>query len=58
MGQKITFPIVADLNKEAATKFSLLMPGESKTKTRLFHLLSPSAPPAPAAALDRRREMA
>jgi peroxiredoxin (alkyl hydroperoxide reductase subunit C) len=33
MGQKITFPIIADLNKEVATKFGMLMPGESKTET-------------------------
>jgi peroxiredoxin (alkyl hydroperoxide reductase subunit C) len=33
MGQKITFPIIADLNKEVATKYGMLMPGESKTET-------------------------
>ena len=33
MGQKLTFPIIADLNKEVATKYGMLMPGESKTET-------------------------
>jgi peroxiredoxin (alkyl hydroperoxide reductase subunit C) len=33
LGQKITFPIIADLNKEVATKYGMLMPGESKTET-------------------------
>lgn len=33
MGQKITFPIIADLNKEVATMYGMLMPGESKTET-------------------------
>lgn len=30
---KIPFPIIADLNKEVATKFGMIMPGESKTET-------------------------
>jgi peroxiredoxin (alkyl hydroperoxide reductase subunit C) len=33
MGKKITFPIIADLNKEVATLYGMIMPGESKTET-------------------------
>ncbi len=33
MGVKIEFPIIADLNKEVATKYGMIMPGESKTET-------------------------
>ncbi|MBN1223764.1 MAG: peroxiredoxin [Candidatus Aminicenantes bacterium] len=33
MGQKLTFPIIADLNKEVASKYGMIMPGESKTET-------------------------
>jgi peroxiredoxin (alkyl hydroperoxide reductase subunit C) len=33
MGQKLTFPIIADLNKEVATKYGMVMPGESSTET-------------------------
>ena len=33
LGQKITFPVIADLNKEVATLDGMLMPGESKTET-------------------------
>jgi peroxiredoxin (alkyl hydroperoxide reductase subunit C) len=32
-GKKITFPIIADLNKEVATRYGMIMPGESKTET-------------------------
>jgi peroxiredoxin (alkyl hydroperoxide reductase subunit C) len=32
-GHKIPFPIIADLNKEVATLYGMLMPGESKTET-------------------------
>ena len=32
-GQKLTFPIIADLNKEVASKYGMIMPGESKTET-------------------------
>jgi peroxiredoxin (alkyl hydroperoxide reductase subunit C) len=32
-GQKITFPVIADLNKEVAMKYGMIMPGESKTET-------------------------
>jgi peroxiredoxin (alkyl hydroperoxide reductase subunit C) len=31
--QKITFPVIADLNKDIATKYGMIMPGESKTET-------------------------
>ena len=30
---KIAFPVIADLNKEVATKYGMVMPGESKTET-------------------------
>jgi peroxiredoxin (alkyl hydroperoxide reductase subunit C) len=33
LGQKIPFPVIADLNKEVATLYGMLMPGESKTET-------------------------
>ncbi len=33
MGVKIEFPIIADLNKDVATKYGMIMPGESKTET-------------------------
>jgi peroxiredoxin (alkyl hydroperoxide reductase subunit C) len=32
-GKKLTFPIIADLNKEVATLYGMIMPGESKTET-------------------------
>ncbi len=32
-GRKITFPIIADLNKDVATLYGMIMPGESKTET-------------------------
>ena len=32
-GVKVTFPIIADLNKDVATKFGMVMPGESDTAT-------------------------
>jgi peroxiredoxin (alkyl hydroperoxide reductase subunit C) len=32
-GVKIPFPVIADLNKEVASKYGMLMPGESKTET-------------------------
>ncbi len=32
-GVKITFPVIADLNKDVATKFGMVMPGESDTET-------------------------
>lgn len=33
MGVKIEFPIIADLDKAVATKYGMIMPGESKTET-------------------------
>lgn len=33
MGVKIDFPIIADLNKEVATLYGMINPGESKTET-------------------------
>ncbi len=33
MGVEIPFPIIADLNKEVATLYGMIMPGESKTET-------------------------
>ncbi len=33
LGQKITFPVIADLNKEVATLYGMIMPGESTTET-------------------------
>jgi peroxiredoxin (alkyl hydroperoxide reductase subunit C) len=33
MGVKITFPVIADLNKEVASLYGMIMPGESKTET-------------------------
>jgi len=32
-GIKIPFPVIADLNKDVAGKYGMLMPGESKTET-------------------------
>ncbi len=32
-GVSIPFPIIADLNKEVASKYGMIMPGESKTET-------------------------
>ena len=33
MGVKISFPVIADLNKEVASLYGMIMPGESKTET-------------------------
>lgn len=33
LGVKIPFPVIADLNKEVATAYGMVMPGESKTET-------------------------
>lgn len=33
LGQKITFPVIADLDRKVATLFGMVMPGESKTET-------------------------
>src|SRR5512136_2296917 len=31
MGVKITFPVIADLNKDVASLYGMVMPGESRT---------------------------
>jgi peroxiredoxin (alkyl hydroperoxide reductase subunit C) len=33
LGKKISFPVIADLGKEVAGKYGMIMPGESKTET-------------------------
>ncbi len=33
MGVKIEFPVIADLNKEVAMRYGMIMPGESKVET-------------------------
>ena len=33
LGKKIPFPVIADLNKDVAMKYGMVMPGESKTET-------------------------
>jgi peroxiredoxin (alkyl hydroperoxide reductase subunit C) len=33
LGQKISFPVIADLNKEVASLYGMVMPGESNTET-------------------------
>lgn len=33
MGVKITFPVIADLSKDVAGKYGMIMPGESSTET-------------------------
>ena len=33
LGQKISFPVIADLNKDVATLYGMIMPGESTTET-------------------------
>jgi peroxiredoxin (alkyl hydroperoxide reductase subunit C) len=43
-GVKIPFPVIADLNKEVATAYGMLMPGESKTETsRCVFIIDPKA---------------
>lgn len=42
-GVKITFPVIADLNKEVATLYGMVMPGESKTETsRCVFVIDPN----------------
>lgn len=42
MGVKIDFPIIADLNKEVAVLYGMVMPGESKTETsRCVFIIDP-----------------
>jgi len=33
LGKKINFPVIADMGKEVAGKYGMIMPGESKTET-------------------------
>ena len=41
-GVRIPFPVIADLNKEVATAYGMLMPGESKTETsRCVFIIDP-----------------
>jgi peroxiredoxin (alkyl hydroperoxide reductase subunit C) len=42
MGVEVTFPIIADLNKEVATLYGMINPGESKTETsRAVFIIDP-----------------
>jgi len=42
LGVKVPFPVIADLNKEVATKYGMIMPGESKTETsRCVFIIDP-----------------
>jgi peroxiredoxin (alkyl hydroperoxide reductase subunit C) len=42
-GVKIPFPVIADLNKEVATLYGMIMPGESKTETsRCVFVIDPN----------------
>ena len=42
-GIKIPFPVIADLNKEVATLYGMIMPGESKTETsRCVFVIDPN----------------
>ncbi len=43
MGVKIPFPVIADLNKEVASLYGMIMPGESKTETsRCVFVIDPN----------------
>lgn len=42
-GVKINFPVIADLNKEVASLYGMIMPGESKTETtRCVFIIDPN----------------
>ena len=42
-GVKITFPVIADLNKDVSTKFGMVHPGQSKTETvRCVFIIDPN----------------
>jgi len=44
MGVDITFPVIADLNKDVAMKYGMIMPGESKTETsRAVFVIDPES---------------
>ena len=43
-GVKIPFPVIADLNKDIATKYGMIMPGESSTATsRCVFVIDPES---------------
>jgi peroxiredoxin (alkyl hydroperoxide reductase subunit C) len=43
MGVKIDYPVIADLNKDVASKYGMIMPGESKTETsRCVFVIDPN----------------
>lgn len=43
-GVKIPFPVIADLDKQVATLYGMIMPGESKTETsRCVFVIDPNA---------------
>ncbi|WP_018085362.1 peroxiredoxin [Desulfurispora thermophila] len=43
MGVKIPFPVIADINKEVATAYGMIMPGESRTETsRCVFIIDPN----------------
>ncbi|MCG8400044.1 MAG: peroxiredoxin [Firmicutes bacterium] len=43
LGVKVGFPVIADLNKEVATAYGMVMPGESKTETsRCVFVIDPN----------------
>ena len=39
-GVKVTFPVIADLDRRVATLYGMVMPGESKTETYAASLSS------------------
>ncbi|MCI0351329.1 MAG: peroxiredoxin [Acidobacteriales bacterium] len=42
-GVKIPFPVIADVNKEVASRYGMVMPGESKTETsRCVFVIDPN----------------
>jgi peroxiredoxin (alkyl hydroperoxide reductase subunit C) len=42
-GVKVPFPVIADLNKQVATLYGMIMPGESKTETsRCVFVIDPN----------------
>jgi peroxiredoxin (alkyl hydroperoxide reductase subunit C) len=43
LGVKIPFPVIADINKDIATLYGMIMPGESKTETsRCVFVIDPN----------------
>jgi peroxiredoxin (alkyl hydroperoxide reductase subunit C) len=48
MGAKIPFPIIADLNKEVAKKYGMILPEQSKTETvRCVFVIDPESKEEP-----------